>query len=708
MVREVSRRRVTGPQRSVRRQALPVRRFPGAAPESKAPVGPTIELSVLGPFALRVGVRAVRALPKKAQALLAYLAQQRGRAVPRERLADLLWGRSGGEQARRSLRQCLMMARASLKAAGADALLADADGVSLNADRIEFDAAAFETLGKSNDPHDLERATALYRGEFLAGLSIAAEPIADWLAMERRQLAAAASDVLYRLAAGHLRVGDHDKAIAVAGRLASLDPFREDAHRLLMEALAAGGRRGDALKQHALCVDILRRDLGVAPEPQTARLAAQIRSGKVSVAARADSTETSDTAAARDIAPALPLPDKPSIAVLAFSDLNADAGSDYFIDGVVEDITIALGRVPWLFVIASSSSFSYRKADVDLRRIGAELGVRYVLRGSVRRSGDRIRIVVQLTDASRGAHIWADRFDGRLDEVFELQDRVAMQVAATIAPTLHAVEIDRAQRKPPESLTAYDLYLQAVPRFRTSLAENRAAIRLLRKAIEIDPSYATAYGFASRCYQFQKLLGWVSLTEPELEEGVRLGHLAGDIGHNDSEALWMAGLALSQTSGEVERGLALLARSLALNPNSANAWLSSCNVHTWVGEPEVAIDHFYRAQRLNPLDSTHHFRWNMLAMALLSAGRLDDAEDAANNSLSAAPNYVPGLRVKIVLCGLRGRTQEGREHVRRMLALNPSESVAWLTAFWGLPMRRNPRTLAQIIEGARRAGLPEG
>jgi TolB-like protein len=707
MVREVSRRRVTGPQRSVRRQALPVRRFPGAAPESTAPAGLTIELSVLGPFALRVGGRAVRALPKKAQALLTYLAQQRGRAVPREQLADLLWDRSGGEQARRSLRHCLMTVRASLKAAGADAMLADADGVSLSGDKFDIDAAALETLGKSNDLRDLETAAALYRGELITGLSVAAEPFADWLTIERRQVAAAASDILFRLAAGHMRAGDHDKAVAVAGRLTSLDPLREDAHRLLMEALAAAGRRGDALKQHALCVDILRRDLGVAPELETARLAAQIRSGKVSAAVSAVSTETSGTAAARDIAPALPLPDKPSIAVLAFSDLSDDAGSHYFIDGVVEDITIALGRVPWLFVIASSSSFSYRKTDVDLCRIGVELGVRYLLRGSVRRSGDRIRIVVQLTDASRGAHIWADRFDGRLDDVFGLQECVAMQVAATIAPTLHAVEIDRAQRKPPESLTAYDLYLQAVPRFRTSLAENREAIRLLRKAIEIDPSYATAYGFASRCYQFQKLLGWVSLTDPELEEGVRLGHLAGDIGHNDSEALWMAGLALSQTSGEVERGLTLLARSLTLNPNSANAWLSSCNVHTWVGESEVAIDHFYRAQRLNPLDSTYHFGWNMLAMALLSAGRLEDAEDAANKSLSAAPNYVPGLRVKIVLCGLRGRTQEGREHVRRMLALNPSESVAWLAAFWGLPMRRNPRTLAQIIEGARQAGLPE-
>jgi TolB-like protein len=666
-------------------------------------------LGLLGPFEFRRGPRAVRALPKKAQALLAYLAMQRGRAAPREQLAELLWGRSGGEQARRSLRQCLTSVRGALKSAGESVLVADGDSVSLaDGAAIGLDVRDFEALSRSQAAEDLERASALYRGEFLAGLQIVAEPIADWIAMERRRLASAMSDVLFRLASVCLQAGDAGRAIAAAERLTALDPLREDAHRLLMRGLAIAGRRSDALKQYALCTEVLRRDLGVAPESATSEVAEAIRKGQGPSDPAARPAGAPDRATeTTPQAPSLALPDKPSIAVLPFGNLSTDRGDDYFIDGMVEDITIALGRVPWLFVIASSSSFSYRKADVDLRRVGAELGVRYVLRGSVRRSGDRIRIVVQLTDASHGAHIWADRFDGRLDDVFELQDRVAMQVAATIAPTLHAVEIERAQRKPPESLTAYDLYLQAVPRFRTSLAENREAIRLLRKAIEIDPGYGAAYGFAARCYQFQKLLGWVPLSSPELEEGVRLAHLAGEIGHNDSEALWMAGLALSQMSGEVERGLALLARSLALNPNSANAWLSSCNQNTWIDESEVAIEHFYRARRLNPLDSTHHFGWNILSMALLSAGRLEDAEDAADKSLSAAPNYIPGLRMKIVLCGLRGRTEEGRRHVKRMLALNPSESVAWLAGFWGLPMRRNPRTLAQIIEGARRAGLPE-
>ena len=219
-----------------------------------------------------------------------------------------------------------------------------------------------------------------------------------------------------------------------------------------------------------------------------------------------------------------------------------------------------------------------------MTEIGSELGVRYVLRGSVRRSGERLRIVVQLADATDGRHVWSDRFEGDVDDVFAIQDQVTAQVAGSIAPALQIAEIDRARRKPPESLSAYELYLRAVPRFRTSLAENREAVRLLGKAIEIDPAYGAAYGFASRCYQFQKLLGWIAPGDASLEEGIRLGQLAADIGQHDSEALWMAGHALAQLAGEFERGITLIERSLVLNPNSANAWVSSCNVRSCVGD----------------------------------------------------------------------------------------------------------------------------
>ena len=239
---------------------------------------------------------------------------------------------------------------------------------------------------------------------------------------------------------------------------------------------------------------------------------------------------------------------------------------------------------------------------VDVRQAGAELGVRYVLRGSVRRSEDRIRVVVQLNDASHGGHVWAEKFEGELGDVFAIQDRVTTQVCATLAPALQSVEIERAKLKPTENLTAYDLYLRALPRFRTTFADNQEALRLLYRAIELDPSYAGAYAFAARCYQFQRLFGWVLPPDPRLDEGVRLAHLAADIGRNDSEALWMAGIALAQLGGEVDYGLALIEKSLSLNPNSASAWISCAFVRGERGEADAALENFSRAQRLNPRD----------------------------------------------------------------------------------------------------------
>jgi TolB-like protein len=695
MDRDTTRSRAASTERSAQRIVVPLRRA-GAAIGS----GEALRLQLLGAFALSSGSRAVRALPKKAQALLAYLAMQGGRAVPREQLAELLWGTSGGEQARRSLRQCLMSVRAALQAGGERALIAEGDRVALVADSaVAVDVAAFESLAASTDVQDLETAQALYRGEFLSGLAIASEPFSEWLLVERRRMASAMSDVLHRLATGRAHAGETDQAIPAAERLVAFDMLREDGHRLLMQLLAQVGRRDAALKQYARCVELLRRDLGVAPEPATTALADAIRGGNAAA---------KPAVAPPPARPMLALPDKPSIALLPFSNLSGSADQDYFADGIVDDLTIALGRIPWLFVIASSSTSHYRADAPEVRQIGSELGVRYVLRGSVRRSSERLRIVVQLVDALDGWHVWSDRFEGDVDDVFSIQDQVTAQVAGSIAPALQIVEIDRARRKPPERLSAYELYLRAVPRFRTSLAENREAVRLLGKAIEIDPAYGAAYGFASRCYQFQKLLGWIAPADASLDEGVRLGQLASDIGQNDSEALWMAGHALSQLAGESERGLALIERSLVLNPNSANAWVSSCGVRSYLGDATIAIEHFTRAERLNPIDSMHHVRWNILALAYLSAGDIEQAERAADKAVNAAPRYAPALRMKVIACGLLGRADEARGHVAQLLQVNPSQTVAWFNAFWGPTTRQHPALLARMVEGARRAGLPEG
>ena len=693
----MARSRIASAQGSDQRTVIPLRRSGAMAAQ-----GESLRLELLGSFSVRQAGRALRKLPKKAQALLAYLAMQGGGAVPREHLAELLWGHSGGEQARRSLRQCLMSVRGALRDSG-HALLLDGDRVGLTAGHaVTVDVAEFEQRAASNNARELDAAQALYRGEFLSGLQIASESFAEWVLIERRKLTSSMSNVLYRLASAREQSGEVAEAIAAAERLTAFDPLREDGHRLLMRLLAGTGRRSAALEEYRRCADLLRRELGVAPEPATAVLAEAIRNG----GGAPEPQPKPQPAPASLAAPALELPDKPSIALLPFENLSGSPDQSYFADGIADDLTIALGRIPWLFVIASSSTSSYRGQAPDTRLIGSELGVRYVLRGSVRRSGGRLRIVVQLADASDGRHVWSDRFEGDVDDVFAIQDQVTAQVAGSIAPALQVIEIERARRKPPESLSAYELYLRAVPRFRTSLAENREAVRLLGKAVEIDPAYGVAYGFAARCYQFQRLFGWVALDDPQLGEGIRFGEIAAEVGLNDSEALWMTGLALAQMAGRVEHGRALLDRSLRLNPSSANAWIASCQVHTYLGEAETAIEHFYRAHRLNPLDSSQHVGWNILSAAYFCSGDLEAAGRAADRALGAAPTYAPGLRAKIAVCGMLG--QDGSSFVARLLAVQPGATVAWLRGFCETAMHRVPQLMANYVEGARRAGLPEG
>jgi TolB-like protein len=688
------RSRLVNLQREEQRRVIPLSRARGVANS-----GELFELQLLGPLSIRKGGRAERALPKKAQALLAYLAMQDGRAVPREQLAELLWGSRGEEQARRSLRQCLMSVRAAVKGTN-QILTAEGDGIALTpGDALALDVTAFQRLSTSQNVDDLSAAQALYRGEFLSGLAITSEPFAEWMLIERRRIAAAMSDVLYRLAAGHAQAGATEESMPIAERLVAFDPLREDGNRLLMRLLAAVGRRSAALKHYARCVESLRRDLGVAPEPATIALADAIRDSRIEPASAAPKAASAK--------PMPALPEKPSIAVLPFANLSADAAQDYFAEGMVEDIALTLGRVPWLFVIASSAAAGFRGRDTDVRQIGSELGVRYVLRGSVRTSGESVRVVVQLIEASQGRHIWAERFESKRRGVFAIQDRVTNQVTAMIAPAVESVEIERAQHKPTDNLTAYDLYLQALQRFRTDFAGNKAALRLLYRAIELDPSYSAAYGLAARCYHLQTVFGWARPSDRQMQEGFRLARIAAEIGQNDSEALWMAGHNLAQVAGEVEFGLALIDRSLALNPNSASAWVSSCFVRTFLLQTDTALDHFARAQRLNPLDARHHIHWNAAARAFFAAGRLDEADAATNRTLVERPTYPPALRIKVVIAGLRGRTEAARVYLQRLLAVQPNFTVDWMRAFFEPVRTCFPDVVARYLEGARRSGVPE-
>ena len=407
--------------------------------------------------------------------------------------------------------------------------------------------------------------------------------------------------------------------------------------------------------------------------------------------------------ATRPAAPALP--GKPSIAVLPFQNMSGDPEQEYFADGIVEDIITALSRFPQLFVIARNSSFAYKGQSIDMKLVGRELGVRYLLEGSVRRAANRVRITGQLIDVSTGSHIWADRFDGGLDDIFELQDQVTAMVVGAIAPKLQRAEIDRAQRKPPENLDAYDYFLRGMANIHLwTRASTDDALRLFYKAVELDRDYASAYGMAAFCFVVRKANVWMSERMTEIEEGVRLARLAVDLGPDNPVALAMGGYALAFVGHDLDAGASFLDRSLSLNPNLASALLSSGWVKTFCGETEAAIEQLTYVVRLSPLDP-QIFRANgAIALAHFLAGRYDEARSYAEKALKRRPSYLPGLRELAAANGLAGRLVEARTVMSQLRALHPSLTVTEVKD-WA-PFRRD-QDLARLQEGLRRAGLPE-
>lgn len=412
-----------------------------------------------------------------------------------------------------------------------------------------------------------------------------------------------------------------------------------------------------------------------------------------------------DAPVATTHASALLLPEKPSIAALPFHNLGGDPAEEYFADGVVEDITAALSRNRWLFVVARNSSFTYKGRTVDVKQVGRELGVRYILEGSVRRAANRIRITGQLIDATSGAHIWADRFEGMLDDIFELQDQITMSVVGAIAPQLERAEIDRAKQKPTESLDGYDFYLRGMAHFHQGarLAID-AALPLFYRAIELDPDYAAAYGMAAWCHFWRKINGWMTDRAAEMAEGARLARCAVDLGQDDAVALTRGGHVLGHFGGDLDSCMALLDRALVLNPNLAAAWYLGGFQRVARGQPVEAIAHFTRAMRLSPLDPEMVRMQAGMGLAHLFAGRLDEAARWGALAFSTLPSFLLATCVLAASHALAGRAGAARRAMDHLRGLDPAFRIAIL-ADW-LPLRR-AEDRALLEDGLRRAGLPE-
>ena len=386
-------------------------------------------------------------------------------------------------------------------------------------------------------------------------------------------------------------------------------------------------------------------------------------------AVRVYRVEIDDASRTQPTASALTLPDKPSIAVLPFQNMSGDPEQDYFADGIVEEIITALSHFQQLFVIARNSSFTYKGRSVDVKQAGRELGVRYVLEGSVRKAASRVRITAQLIDALSGAHLWADRIDGTFDDIFDLQDQVTAKVVGAIAPKIEQAEIDRAKHKPTDSLDAYDYYLRAMMYFNQWTSESISeALHLFYKAMELDPGFATAHGLAAWCYVRRRLSGWMKDPLQEMPELERLARRAAALANNDAVALYSGGWALVQVPGYVEEGAAMIDRALTLNPNMTSAWMLKGWARLYLGEPDNAIDSFDRAIRLNPLDPLVARMQTGTAAAHFLAGRYEQASVRAERALRQHPNDQPLLRVAAASHALTGKIAEAQKIVTRIRA----------------------------------------
>jgi TolB-like protein len=403
------------------------------------------------------------------------------------------------------------------------------------------------------------------------------------------------------------------------------------------------------------------------------------------------------------------LPFKPSIAVLPFQNMSGDPEQEYFADGMVEEIITALSRFKGLFVIARSSSSTYKGKAVDVKQVGRELGVRYVLEGSVRKATNRLRISGQLIDTATGGHLWADHFDGVLEDIFDLQGRMTSSVVGAIAPKLEEAETERAMRKPTESLDAYDCYLRAFASYcRASRQCDREAceeaLRLSYRAIELDPAYSSAYGMAAWCYYRRFHYRWMADCRQEIAEAQRLARKVVDLGGDDSLALCRSGFVFAFLVNDLDAGRALIDRALALNPNLALAWVCGGWVRNYLGDTEAAIKHFMNSIRQNPREPDIFVSYHGMAHAHFCSGNYDEASAWVEKALAEAPNYGPVLRLGAAADALAGRLERAQKAVRRVQEFDPAFRISDMKGRF--PSRR-PEPPAKYEEGLRIAGFPE-
>ena len=700
-----------------------------------------LTLQLFGQFRLsRDGGAEFAPLGRKAQALVAYLALNPDQRCTREYLATLLWGDRLEEQARQSLRQTVLEVRKVIGDADKSILLSNGDLLALSPEAIAVDVPAFVRLAAGQTREALEQALTLYAGDLLEGFNVRSEGFDEWLSRERDRMRGLAADAMEQLVPHYTEAGDAKTAIAMAQRLLALDPVREEAHRMLMRLYDNGGNRSAALKQYQICEEVLHRELDIEPEAETVRLYSDIRTRPATEGLSAASSSTpSDAGAAaiqakltkrkpwiwvgsalaaflvvagasywgyfanpKEASTQLSLPDRPSIAVLPFENESGDAEQEYFSNGVTEDIITELSRFDDLFVTARNSVFTYKGRPVNLRKVGQELGVRYVLLGSVRRSQDRVRISAQLVEASTAHQLWAERFDRDKDDIFALQDEVTRKIVAALAIEVSAEELKRVLREDTNNFEAYDYVLRGRDYiFRVTKGDNARAREMYEKAIALDPSYERAYAYLAWTHLNDWRLGWSESRELSLGRAFEVARKAIALDDTGTYARAVLGEVYLWT-GQPGRAIAEIETSLALNPNDADNRALLGEVLTFAGRAEEAIGYVEEAMRLNPR-FPFIYEWR-LGHAYFVVRRHEDAIAVLIPLRDRNPDFLAAHLYLAASYSELGRGGDARAALAEAVKLNPLLSDDILRE--RIPYS-DPGDMERLLAALHQAGLPK-
>jgi TolB-like protein len=576
----------------------------------------TLRLNVLGPFdAQWSDGTPLEVTGKKIQGLLGYLAVESARPHSREQLAALLWSETGDERARHNLRQALSKVRRSY----GPLISSTGEALALDLGQCSVDAREFDRLARSEDVGDLARCMELYRDDLLDGLVLREALYDEWLLGAQHQFRRTACDAIERLASKLPALGRADEAVAVLNRRIAMDPACEPAHRHLMELFERIGRRSDALRQYQFLSEALDRELSMEPSVETRATYERIRAGSGAVTQQA-SVRAADVAVPT-------LHELPTVAVLPFDNLcGPDDG--YFVDGIAEDIITALSHFSTLMVISRGSTFAYRDREVSDRDVASELGAQFLVRGSVRRAGNRVRISVQLLDAHAGSTLWAHRFDREIEDVFVLQDELSSTIVATLAGRVEAARLAKARRAPPERLAAYDYVLRGKEHHHRYTREDcRAAIDMFERAVARDPGYATAHAWLA-CGLGQAM-GFRPDEYDALLDGAQVAAERGlELDPSDTECLRILA-QISLMRRNLQRAIRYQEQGLFLNPNDDRSVCAMGELLSFAGRSEEAEGWVRKAMRLNPYHPPRY--WSHLARTLFHQGRHREALDALQN-----------------------------------------------------------------------------